>query len=127
MAFNFLARMMGPDFALRRDFDPIRVFVRDGAIQPYRMVTENQTPILADDEFLRRQTSGHLIVIQWDGGTDDLASLFSLFNEITYRVVLCRGFSGVWRRFPTDTAMTSKSSLRSRCSAAQCALPDRRP
>ncbi len=44
-----------------------------------------------------RQTSGYLIVIQWDGGTDDLASLFSPFNAITYRVVLCRGFSGVWR------------------------------
>lgn len=97
MAFNYLARMMGPDFALRRDFDPIRIFVRDGAIQPYRLITENQTPILADDEFLRRQTSGHLSVLQWDGETDDLASLFSPFNEITYRVVLCRGFSGVWR------------------------------
>lgn len=127
MAFNYLARMMGPDFVLRHDFDPIRVFVRDGAIQPYRVVTGNQTPILADDEFLRRQTSGHLIVLQWDGGTDDLASLFSPFNEITYRVVLCGGFLGCGGRFATDTAMTSKLSLRSRCSAAQCALPDRRP
>lgn len=51
MAFNYLARMMGPDIALRRDFDPIRVFVRDGAIQPYRVVTENQTPIIADMNF----------------------------------------------------------------------------
>jgi HNH endonuclease len=97
MAFNYLAYTMGPDFALRVDFHPVRGFVREGTHQPHPVVTESQTPILADDELARRQTRGHLITLQWDDRVDELISLVSPFNEITYRVVLCRGFSGVWR------------------------------
>jgi len=98
MAMNYLASIMGCSFMLGEGFDTLRHFIRDGTAPPYRIVTESQTPILADDEPLRRQTRGHLIVVQRDDQTDELVCLFAPFNEITYRIVLQRGSSGPWFR-----------------------------
>jgi hypothetical protein len=97
MAFNYMACTLGAGFAFREDFNDVRSFARHATGPSYEIVTESQTPILADDERSRRQTYGHLIVIQWDNVTGELVSLFSPFNEMTYRIVLCRHFSGIWR------------------------------
>lgn len=88
MGFNYLASIMGPEFMLDGDFDTIRRFIRYGDISGQRLVTESQTPILRDDTILRRQTRGHLIVVEQDSRTGELVCLFSPFNEITYRIVL---------------------------------------
>jgi hypothetical protein len=99
MAFNYLAAVMGPDFVLNSDFDPIRHFIREGTDPAYRIVTESHRPILADDDVSHRQTRGHLIVVQPDDQTGELVCLFSPFNEITYRVVLRRNSSGALFNF----------------------------
>ena len=96
-AFNFLAFTCGPRFVLDQDFDPIRHFIRHGSETEYPLVVEALEPILRDDTKHRRQTSGHLLTINWAASRDDLVGQVSLFNAVTYHVSLARNFRGLWR------------------------------
>jgi hypothetical protein len=95
-SFNFLAYSCGADFVLGSDFNAARRFVRFGEVPGYRIVRESFQPILRDDEVERRQTSGHLLTVDWNPVGGVLGQV-SLFNHTTYRVALTRNYSGVWR------------------------------
>src|SRR5436190_19100438 len=61
------------------------------------MTTPTFKPILADDEPRRRQTKGHLLIVEWaDRSQSYLRVRLSLFNEMTYVVRLCGHYSGLW-------------------------------
>lgn len=95
-AFNFLASVTGNEFVLGSDFDAIRWFIRFGTLSTTAVVRPSFEPILMDDSPRVRQTNGHLLAVDWIGL--DLVAQVSLFNYVTYRVDLCRAFSGmVWR------------------------------
>jgi hypothetical protein len=80
------------------DFDVIRRFIRYSEHPGYPLVVEESRPILYDDRPSERQTNGHLVTVSWAESLGDLVGEVSLFNSITYRVSLCRHFSGrVWR------------------------------
>jgi len=96
-AFNFLALVSGAAFVLERDFDAIRRFIRYGEMPAYNLVRERFGPILRDDSATRRQTSGHLLTVNWAVSGIDLVGQVSLFNSVTYAVSLTRHYSGVWR------------------------------
>jgi len=97
-AFNYLAFVCGSEFAREADFDTIRRFIRYGEQPDYPLVVAGSTPILYDDRPSERQTDGHLITLSWAESLCDLVSEVSLFNSITYRVSICRQFSGkLWR------------------------------
>jgi hypothetical protein len=96
-AFNFLALTCGTGFVLSDDFDPIRQFVRYGLETDYPLVVEALEPILRDDTAHQRQTAGHLLTVNWTASQQDLVGQVSLFNAVTYRVSLARGFTGLWR------------------------------
>jgi hypothetical protein len=97
-AFNYLALVCGSEFARGRDFDIVRQFVRYGGRPRYPLVVASSRPILYDDRASARQTDGHLLTLSWAGSLSDLVGEVSLFNSITYRVSLCRQFSGrLWR------------------------------
>jgi hypothetical protein len=97
-AFNFLAFVGGPAFVLESDFDAIRRFIRHGDTPGYELVRERFGPILKDDSATRRQTSGHLITVNWGASGVDLVGQVSLFNSVTYSVSLSRNYSGaLWR------------------------------
>jgi hypothetical protein len=96
-AFNFLAMVSGAAFVLERDFDAVRRFIRYGETPPYDLVHERFGPILRDDSATHRQTSGHLLTVEWAASSIDLVGQVSLFNSITYAVSLTRHYSGVWR------------------------------
>jgi hypothetical protein len=93
-ALNYLAYVRGAEFVLLSDFNAIRQFVRYGKVQAYPLVVPSANPILNDDQALARQTSGHLLTLGWTDSLSDLVGQVSLFNTITYRVSLCRAFSG---------------------------------
>jgi hypothetical protein len=97
IAFNYAAYVHGASFVLRRDFDDVRSYVRFGEY-PYwgAAVKPFQQPILYDDLPQLRQTNGHLIALNWNLGLKGLLVLVSLFNTITYHVVLCSKYSGLW-------------------------------
>lgn len=95
--FNFLAWVSGAAFVLERDFDVIRRFIRYGEAPGYDVVRERFGPILRDDSTTHRQTSGHLLTVNWVASGVDLVGQVSLFNSVTYAVSLTRQYSGVWR------------------------------
>ena len=95
-AFNYLALVRGNEFVMARDFDAVRRFVRYGGVPPYPLVVPSSRPILHNDRPSARQTYGHLLTLSWTGSLSDLLGQVSLFNSITYRVSLCRQFSGLW-------------------------------
>lgn len=97
-AFNFLTLVCGPAFVLQTDFDEIRRFIRFGDTPAYPLVSETVRPILRDDSISRRQTSGHLLTVNWAASGVDLVGQVSLFNSITYSVSLARQYAGhIWR------------------------------
>lgn len=100
MGFNYMAYTSGAEFALGRDFDPIRAFVRygEGDLDWREFVQIRQDPILADDTRRWRQTDGHLVTVQWDGGLTGIFAQVSLFNAWTYVVKLAPRFGGIFRK-----------------------------
>jgi hypothetical protein len=97
-SFNFLAFVCGPALLLERDFDAIRRFIRFGDKAPYALVTETVQPILRDDSSSRRQTTGHLLTLNWAASGIDIVGQVSLFNSVTYSVSLARQYAGaIWR------------------------------
>jgi len=82
-AVNFLALVSGAAFVLERDFDAIGRFIRYGETPGYDLVRERFGPILRDDSAARRQTSGHLLTVNWAASGVDLVGQVSLFNSIT--------------------------------------------
>lgn len=97
-AFNFLAFVVGSAFVLETDFDVTRRFIRYGDTPGYDLVRERFGPILQDDSAMHRQTSGHLLTVNWGGSGVDLVGQVSLFNSVTYSVSLARHYSGaLWR------------------------------
>ena len=97
-AFNYLAFVCGTAFVLEEDFDIVRRFIRCGNMPSYPIVVEQLGPILRDDSQGRRQTSGHLMTLDWAASGFDLVGQVSLFNSITYSISLTRGYSGlIWR------------------------------
>ena len=96
IAFNFLAHLKGVDFVLRSDFDPIRDYIRLGKAPRHGPVKVSKFPILHRDEFVYRPTNGHIIVLNWDKSQEGIVCLVSLFNHLTYHVLLCESYSGVW-------------------------------
>jgi hypothetical protein len=97
-SFNFLAFVCGAAFVLHKDFDVIRRFIRYGDTPVFPLVAETFKPILQDDSTARRQTSGHLLTLNWAASGVDLVGQVSLFNSITYSISLARHYSGtVWR------------------------------
>lgn len=95
IAMNFAAHIAGPPFVRHASFDRARGFIRFGLRPGFQVVAPCDTPILADDSVSFRQTKGHLIVIGWERSA--VVVRFSPFNFITYRVVLCPVFAGLWR------------------------------
>lgn len=99
--FNYMAYVMGREFALLRAFDATRAYIRRGKSPGHQVVVADDTPILATDSRTRRQTDGHLIKIYWTPDKRHVFGALSLFNRVTYRVCLAWNFSGLWRPIRT--------------------------
>jgi len=94
IAFNYMAQVRGSAYCLRSDFDSIRSFIRYGTRPPFAPATPSNTPILAYDTETKRQTLGHIIVLEKRDNGSTIQSRVSLFNGITYTVTLAKFFSG---------------------------------
>ena len=97
IAFNYMAYVTGSDFTYRPDFSVIRAFIRQGEAPDYPLVRETHEPILSSELPRWRGTKDHLITLNWDPSGRHIIGQVSLFNEITYNILLARNFSGLWR------------------------------
>ena len=109
-SFNYLALELGSDFVLSKDFEVIRNFIRHGVEPPYPIVVPSFAPILHRDSPELRQTDGHLLTLSWN--SVDLLGNVSLFNYLSYTVLLSRGFCGVWRPIRCGIHFTLESNDR---------------
>jgi len=97
IAFNYVAWAHGSEFVLRSDFDDARHYIRRGKEPLLRVVKPDKNPILSNDSRHFRQTNGHLVVFDWNYSQRGLLARVSLFNTMTYLVLLCPDYSGIWR------------------------------
>lgn len=86
IAFNYLAWIQGTYYVLDDRFDPTRNFIVKP--RPTRaLVRMRREPILANESYRWRSFQGHLILIETNQRR--LIGRVSLFNSITYDVLLC--------------------------------------
>jgi hypothetical protein len=93
IALNYMAKVRGPAYCLRADFDPIRDYIRNGVRPPFTPVVPSNSPILAYDTETKRQTSGHIIVLESKDNGGTIQARVSLYNAVTYTVTLAKYFS----------------------------------
>jgi len=86
IAFNYLAFHEGVKFVLSDRFDPIRSYIT-GDRTDRAMVRLLNAPILAEETYYWRAFQGHLIAYQTEDRS--LRGKVSLYNSITYEVMLC--------------------------------------
>ena len=98
IAFNYLAYTSGADFVRGRSFQAVRSFIKEGQVPNYPLIRISSVPILADDLRYLRQTDGHLVTVNWTPDGRHVIAQLSLFNRITYHVILAREYLGVWRQ-----------------------------
>jgi hypothetical protein len=103
IAFNYLAYAMGEDMRLllRGDFDSVRNFIRDEVIPGEEIVFIAGNPRLTEESRRGSLVDGHMIAVGWNAGEYILCNV-SIFNAMTYQVVLCRKYQGLW--FPLSNA-----------------------
>lgn len=97
IAFNYAAYVQGAAFVLRHDFDDIREYIRYSKEPKWApAVAPTSDSILFDDSRRWRQTNGHLVTLDWNYSGHGILAQVSLFNTMTYRVLLCPYYSGLW-------------------------------
>ncbi len=97
IAFNYLTFLTEPGFVLQTSFDQIRKYIRYGVDPGFRLVRASDEPVLSDDTRSDRQTNAHLVKLNWDATGIHLLGWISLFNSVTFSVVLSRIHQGVYR------------------------------
>lgn len=112
IVFNYLAHSVGARMTLASDFDRVRKYIRHGEeldlSKPGIVYIVNE-PILTEERLGKRVTDGHLLRLGWEN-SHVLTGSVSLFNNLTYKVVLCRGYDGIW----TDITLGHLFEIKSR-------------
>lgn len=100
ITFNYLAKVVGiihPQMIFFDSLDKVRRFIRYNEGNWDDIVRYKPKPILIGDTEQLRQTESHVITVTWNpdhrGG---IIGQLSLFNHLTYEVLLCARPDGLW-------------------------------
>jgi len=94
IAFNYLARWEGSDFVQHRAFDKARRYIRWGHAPGYKLIQLDEKAILADEPIEGMRRLGHLVTVNWAQDGISVLAQVSLFNWMTYLVLLAPDFTG---------------------------------
>ena len=98
IAFNYLAYTQGVEFALDKNFNGIRKFIRYGVGDRTRYVLLDTSPIFADEiRYHTKKTLGHIVTINWNVPKTTILSRVAIFNTLMYRIIFCEFFKGLYR------------------------------
>lgn len=92
IAFNYLARWNNPERLLNVAFDPVRYYVRYGQKPKIPIMHQNDLPILGDETQEGKARVGHIVTLEWNDYHDAILAKVSLFNAISYKVLLSAGY-----------------------------------
>ena len=99
IGFNYMAKMCGSTFACKDDFNTIRQFIRYEKLPPGELretIEPSRRSLLANDDFSRRRF-GHILLVEWDITRRHVLAGVSLFNSITWTIMLARNNAGIFR------------------------------
>ena len=94
ICFNYLAAIHGAGFALQAEFNDIRAYVRYDVRGSLEYVHATTDPLLTDEAGKRKRVYGHLVTVNRSMGPGGVVGQLSLFNLLTYRVILTTRFFG---------------------------------
>jgi len=92
IAFNYFAYWARPELVFDSSFHPIRRYVRYGEKTTFPFVVILEKAILGDEPLEGKRRLGHLITFDWSKNKLSLVSQVSLFNWITYSVIIAKDF-----------------------------------
>jgi hypothetical protein len=99
IGFNYLVKMCGTAFALHHDFNAIRQFIRydKTPLGELRETIEPSNQPILEDESINHRRLGHILALMWDIKRKHVLAKVSLFNSITWTVMLAKDSSGIFR------------------------------
>ena len=89
VAFNYLAHIMGRDFALQPIFDQVRTFIHKGSGTTNLVKKIDPMKIFGDSEEAARRR-GHMLGIELAGDSNTIQGFVEFFGVMTYKVILGR-------------------------------------
>lgn len=97
IAFNYMSYALKEDtwLLLQADFDPVRRYVRYGEVPVGNIVSFFGEPRLSQENRKSWLVEGHLLAVGWNMNENIVCNL-SIFDAMTYQVVLCRRYQGLW-------------------------------
>jgi HNH endonuclease len=95
IAFNYMALICGERFAISREFDSLRAFIRFDVGEATDRVFQKQKPIIAQEIITgERGTDGHVLTIDGRPAERTLEVQLALFNTIPYRIPMTVDYTG---------------------------------
>ncbi len=88
IAFNYLAYWNATEAVCHEAFDPVRAFIVAGVGPPIPLVYHGNKAILGDEPQAGKVREGHIVTVHWNDYHDAVLSNVSLFNTLTYHVLL---------------------------------------
>lgn len=92
IAFNYFVYWAGSDIVMDASFNPIREYIRYGKKTTFPVVLILEKAILGDEPVEGKRRLGHLLTIDWSKNKLSLVSQVSLFNLMTYSVLIAKDF-----------------------------------
>jgi len=104
IAFNYLAHVLEENTGrlLQPEFEAVRNYVRYGLNPEQPIVFFSEKPNFEQETNSHSLVDGHILAVGWDATNENIGCGLSLFNAMTYRVVLCRRYGALW--FPLKSA-----------------------
>lgn len=97
IAFNYMAKTQGAEFALRSEFNAARRHVRHGEGKGGAFLTFDEGTRFRSASGQQRRMTAHTLTLDWNGSRDELIGHVHLFGVTQYAVRLCAKWSGIWR------------------------------
>jgi hypothetical protein len=95
IAFNYMAFICGETFAISRENNDTREFVRNDLGSEFGRVIDRKKPIIAQEIITgQRGTDGHILAIEGRPADRTLEVSITLFNSIHYRIPITREYIG---------------------------------
>lgn len=92
IAFNYFTYWAGSKTVIHNAFNPIREYVCYGKKANYPIVIILEKAILGDEPVEGKRRLGHLLTIDWSKNKLSLVAQVSLFNLMTYSVIIAKDF-----------------------------------
>lgn len=89
IAFNYLAKTQGAEFALRSEFDAVRRYVRYGEGKGGAFLAFDEDTRFRNAAGQPRRQTEHTLMLDWNGNREELVGRVHLFGETRYAVRLC--------------------------------------